>query len=144
MALLDSAYDLFSALAAAQDLSLLAGEAGEDLSELAEFVEAESHHAQLMPHLQQSRFLNKAAAAATRQLELLSAHLQSAPSLASLHGRALEGARVLLLTPTFLPAIWLEYSAPSMRETVSTQVQRDLADAGGCMGQWRGRACTCA
>jgi hypothetical protein len=145
MALLDSAYGMFSALAAAQDLSLLSGDAGWDLSELADFVEAAvsssnkhdaSNAAQLVPHLEQRRFLNKAAAAATRQLELLSAHLQSATSLAPLHGRALECAKVLLQTPTYLPHVWLEHSYPDpcIEDTADT-VQRDLADAGGCMGQ---------
>lgn len=138
--LLYSAYAIFAALEAAQDLSLLAGEAGEDLSELADFVEEASPQslrynavgaAQLIPHVFQKSFLNKAAAATTRQLELMSAHLQSAASLASLHGRALECAKVLLKTPSYLPFAWLGHSAPSIQDTVDTSVQRDLEDAGG-------------
>lgn len=90
---------------------------------------------QLMPHLLQDRFLYKAAAATTRQLELMSAHLQSAASLALLHCRALECAKVLVQTPTFLPHAWLGQTAPPTQQTViNFSVQRDLADAG-----WSGR-----
>jgi hypothetical protein len=153
MAVLDSAYDLFSALETSKVLSLLA-EMGDRPTELACFVEAAcpmfphiynaSNAAQLMPHLQQRRFLNKAAAATAQQLQLMSAHLQSAASLASLHGSALESAKALLNTNASLPEAWQGQTPHSSQDAVSTEVQRDLADAGGCMGQWRGRACTCA
>jgi hypothetical protein len=133
MAVLDSAYDMLSALKVAKDLSVLAGVAAEGhLSKLANLAEAASQSgprydataaAQLMPHLQQRRILNKAAAA-TRQLQLMSEHLQTAASLASLHGQALEGLKVLPNTTASLPLAWLD-AAPSTQGTVNAQVQRD-------------------
>lgn len=149
MAPLDGALALFSALEAAQDVSVLHNQSRE-LEELlfamsaatnggAAFVPRNRQANQLRTLLDEDNLLQKAAAATRRQLELLTEHMQTcASSQQPLHARVLRNTWRLLDLLGGLPQPWLASAAVGQdRDHIHAKVSQQLVAAGGpwSMGQ---------